>query len=266
MRKNETNISKILRLAGILLAAVIIIAVIIVAVKKSRHENPYDENRKKVAALESADISHTEKALKELEKNSKKPGADGEEVTPETLVVRDDIAIKQAFQDNVIIGDSFCESIVGYGYLDEDVVVYKRGMSIGQADELIEKAIALHPQNIFLAFGANDLQVYNGDAEIFGKAYREKIDMIQKALPDTPVFINCILPIQDSAIAEDANLAKYPEFNEMLKTVCEEKNCRFIDSSFIVEGHDEMYEPDGEHVISEYYPKWLSYLADIAGI
>ena len=28
----------------------------------------------------------------------------------------------------------------------------------------------------------------------------------------------------------------------------------------------EFYEPDGIHVIKSYYPAWLSYLADTAGL
>ena len=43
--------------------------------------------------------------------------------------------------------------------------------------------------------------------------------------------------------------------------------CTFIDNSAIVEGSSEdLYEPDGEHVIQDYYPKWLTHMAQAAGL
>ena len=42
--------------------------------------------------------------------------------------------------------------------------------------------------------------------------------------------------------------------------------CTFIDNTFLVDGRDDMYEPDGEHVIADYYPLWLTYMAETAGL
>ena len=42
--------------------------------------------------------------------------------------------------------------------------------------------------------------------------------------------------------------------------------CTYIDNSFIVDGNENMYEPDGEHVIRDFYPKWLTYMAEMAGL
>lgn len=40
----------------------------------------------------------------------------------------------------------------------------------------------------------------------------------------------------------------------------------FIDNSFILESGENMYEPDGEHVVMAYYPKWLTNMAETAGL
>lgn len=49
--------------------------------------------------------------------------------------------------------------------------------------------------------------------------------------------------------------------------MCQEMGCTFIDNSSIIESSSEnLYEPDGEHVIQDYYPKWLTHMAQVAGL
>ncbi|MFQ7551101.1 MAG: hypothetical protein ACLRMZ_13275 [Blautia marasmi] len=106
----------------VLLAVVLMIIIAVVVIFKkaeNAEETPYEKNRKTVAALEKADISETENALKELEGQDEQSGSRKE--------VRDTVELKRAFQNAVILGDSFSESIVEYGFLDTDAVLYKRG-------------------------------------------------------------------------------------------------------------------------------------------
>ena len=59
----------------------------------------------------------------------------------------------------------------------------------------------------------------------------------------------------------------YPDYNEGLIKLCQEMGCTFIDNSTIVtDSSENLYEPDGEHVIQDYYPKWLTNMAQIAGL
>ena len=59
----------------------------------------------------------------------------------------------------------------------------------------------------------------------------------------------------------------YPDYNEGLIKLCQETGCTFIDNSTIVtDSSENLYEPDGEHVIQDYYPKWLTNMAQIAGL
>ena len=70
-----------------------------------------------------------------------------------------------------------------------------------------------------------------------------------------------------AAIEATPDLAYYPQYNEGLISLCQEMGCTFIDNSAIVEGSSEdLYEPDGEHVIQDYYPKWLTHMAQAAGL
>ena len=184
--------------------------------------------------------------------------------TVERLQKLEDVQIKQAFQGTVIVGDSITESIAEYGFLDTSIVVAKLGLRIDDADDQINTAISLNPSVFFLSFGANDLEIYNGDSSAFIDAYRVKVKQIQNALPDTAIYINSILPIQQSAIDQSPALAYYDSFNQALRDFCDEMGCTFIDDTFLVD--ESMYEPDGEHMVYNYYPKWLTYMAERAGL
>lgn len=40
----------------------------------------------------------------------------------------------------------------------------------------------------------------------------------------------------------------------------------FIDSGFILRELPELYDADGIHPVSAFYPLWFNYLADMAGL
>lgn len=217
--------------------------------------------------METADISETEKQLQDLKASdtSAQAAQIQEEISNQTGIL-DNVAIRQAFQGTAIIGDSITESIVEYGFLDTDVVISQRGLSVANAGEQISTAIGLHPTVIFMAFGANDLELYGSDSDSFIAAYRSQVQKLQEALPDSPIYINGILPPTDSAIAQIPDLANYSQYNQALQAFCKEMGCTFIDNSFIVNGNENMYEPDGEHVIADFYPQWLTCMAETAGL
>lgn len=233
----------------------------------SHREDPCAENVARLQALENADISQTEKELAALiTPDPEQKLSDVRKSITESGEVLSDIEIKQAFQGTVILGDSITESIMEYGFLNTDVVISKRGLSVAFADEQFETAIGLHPSTIFTTFGANDLEIYESDASAFKESYRKQIQKLKDALPDTPIYINCILPILPSTIEQVPALGYYPEYNQVLKELCEEMDCTFIDSAFIIENDESMYEPDGEHVVRDFYPKWLTFMAESAGL
>lgn len=264
-RKTDLPISPVILIPA---ALITVTGIIFVSVYSSFHkDDPCMENVQRLQTLENADISQTEKELFELKKTDKPDSLSDmqEGITSEDALLSD-VEIRQAFQGTVILGDSITESIVEYGYLDTDVVVSKRGLSIANANEQIDTAIGLHPNVIFMAFGSNDLESYESNSAAFIDAYRIQIQKLQKALPDSPIYINGILPLLPSAIEEIPALGYYPEYNEALKAFCEEMGCTFIDNSFITENNEGLYEPDGEHVIQDFYPQWLTFMAETAGL
>lgn len=262
LKKQPMNKILFLIPAGVILAG----AFIFLSTHSHGDDSVCKENVARLQALESADISQTEQQLQNL--NQTAASSDSADSTADSdTAVLSDIEIRQAFAGSVIIGDSITESIVEYGYLDTDVVDSKRGLNVGAADDQISTAISLNPTHVFMAFGSNDLEIYGSAASEFIDAYKAQIKKIQTALPDVPIYINCILPITDEAIAQTPDLGYYSDYNEGLVSLCQEMGCTFIDNTSIVESSSEnLYEPDGEHVIQDYYPKWLSHMAQTAGL
>ena len=135
------------------------------------------ETVERLQKLETADISSIEDAIRALSEKEKPTGSDSEEGVLGDILT--DVQIKQAFQGTVIVGDSITESIAEYGFLDTSIVVAKLGLRIDDADDQINTAISLNPSVFFLSFGANDLEIYNGDSSAFIDAYRVKVKQIQ---------------------------------------------------------------------------------------
>ena len=127
------------------------------------------ETVERLQKLETADISSIEDAIRALSEKEKPTGSDSEEGVLGDILT--DVQIKQAFQGTVIVGDSITESIAEYGFLDTSIVVAKLGLRIDDADDQINTAISLNPSVFFLSFGANDLEIYNGDSSAFIDAY-----------------------------------------------------------------------------------------------
>ena len=234
MEKIKAYISKTRFWVLVAVVLMVIIAVVVIFKKaENAEETPYEKNRKTVAALEKADISHTENALKDLESRDGSEGSQGEE--------RDTVELKRAFQNAVILGDSFSESIVEYGFLDTDVVLYKRGLSVSQADDLVDNAISLRPSAVFFVFGTNDMEICEGDSKKFIEAYRRQIGRLKEGLPDAAVYINSILPATKEAVKETPSYAYCEAFNEALQAMCEEDGYTFVDCTFLIEGKDGIY-------------------------
>ena len=67
-------------------------------------------------------------------------------------------------------------------------------------------------------------------------------------------------------LAEEPKYGYLDLYNREMEKACPEAGAYFIDSSFILEAHPEWYNVDGRHPREEYYPMWLTYLADLAGL
>ena len=170
------------------------------------------------------------------------------------------------FAKSIVVGDSLTEGLPLYGYLSQDQVISKIGASIVYGDDMFKKASQARPENVFFAFGMNDMGNYRGDAKAFVKRYSELIDMFHKESPKTKIYICSISTPTKEAIKSNSSISNYAEFNKEINKMCKDKKLTYIDISNILPEHPEKYAPDGIHADSSYYPLWLNMMAEAAGL
>jgi len=86
--------------------------------------------------------------------------------------------------------------------------------------------------------------------ETFIQQYGELLDQIQRALPETTIIINGILPPRGDIVG--AGVAE--EFNEGLRGLAYRRQMAFVDNSHLV--REELYAIDGIHFLPEIYERW----------
>lgn len=240
-------------LAG-LAAAVILLIVIVVKTRKE----PID-TAKGVAilkAMEETDVAETNKKIQKLESEER-----------QELYAAGKLTVNEIFDDCLIIGDSITQGLYEYKVLSQTYVVADRGTEVTKTanqkiDTHIAKAKEMKPRALFLAYGMNDLIAQRGRPEGFVKAYKEILEDLKEALPDTPIYVNSILPTTQSAAAKRTEYGKVSVFNQELKKLCEEENVTFLDNTSLIASSD--YAQDGVHVTKNYYEKWVKRMMEAA--
>lgn len=170
------------------------------------------------------------------------------------------------FQNALIMGDSLAEAFGDYQLVSSSNLLATRGRRTDNIDQEIATAISLAPRTIFLSYGMNDLEYCRGNAQRFIRQYKKQIHKLKEALPDTKIFINSLIPMDAAAIAQIPVYARYKEFNEALKQMCEEEQITYIDNTALMDWSPAVYEIDGVHPQYSYYPIWLAHMANEAGI
>lgn len=207
----------------------------------------------------------THKDLNDVTANVQKVGKQIEEKKRQNAI-KSNLPMPSRFKNTVILGDSLSEAFLDYHLLPQNIVLASRGKRTDNCDIELQSAISLSPEKIFLSFGMNDLPYCRGNAQRFIKQYKELVTTIQKQLPDTKIYINSIIPMNERGYAEDKNMRKDKAFNTALKSMCKEMHITYINNDSLIDGSGERYERDGIHPKYAFYPLWLSYMAETAGI
>lgn len=171
---------------------------------------------------------------------------------------------KELFANSVIMGDSITESIVGYGFLNSSSVVAEMGISLTSLDGHLAAVTELKPKYVFLAYGSNDIGHVGEDFGLFREEYESFVKELKKALPKANIYVNSIFPVQEQQIISNGNYANVDQYNQVIKEMCQDNDLEYLDNSNIIK--DEYYEPDGYHMVADFYPYWLNNMAKGAGL
>ncbi|MEG0771033.1 MAG: GDSL-type esterase/lipase family protein [Clostridia bacterium] len=257
-----------------IVVAVILGVVVFLSVQSIREndkiETSIKEGKSALDTLATTKVSEIEKQIEEIEKEQAKPikkeptsSATSESIENENPETSE---LKAKFKNSCIVGDSLVEGLVESELLGSDVVVSQIGVTSKTTDNLINKVINLNPKTVFLAFGINDLLLFENNISMFKDVYKKNVEKLQKGLPSATIYVNAIIPFTPSAIAKKPLFKNRTAYNNALSSLCTETGAIYIDGSFIIEGKSNMYSQDGIHPLTPYYKKWLSFMAQKAGL
>lgn len=159
----------------------------------------------------------------------------------------------------VVVGDSMGEGLSCYGVLNNESVVWHRGRRVDNMNLDLPTLIQKNPSYLFLAYGANDLKMLNGNVNAFIQNYKNAIESIKNALPNTKIIINSVLPTSSNAIANDNCFSYQGLFNEELKKLAIDQNVEFLENSYFL--NDESFSSDGIHPKSYFFFLWARHMA-----
>ena len=242
----EKEKDHVLRTAVILATVIIVLGGIVVAVRLNNPKQDTTKGRKILSEMDRTDVGKVNKKIQKLEEE--------ERVKEEAA---DNRSVSEKFADCLILGDSITQGLYEYGVLDEANVQADRGTEVSEVsskkiEEHIKKAKEMKPEVLFLAYGMNDIEAQN------------VIEDLKESLPDTKIYVNCILPAAQSAIETRPLFANVPKFNQKLKKLCKKEKVTFIDNTDLVK--QEYYADDGIHMSPSYYTKWVDHMAEAAGL
>ena len=151
--------------------------------------------------------------------------------------------------------------------------VKNRGISgdicMGVYDRL-DAITAKQPAKIFLLIGINDIGRGTApDSVVMG--IDRIIEKIQSQLPKTSIYLQSILPVNESFGMFDGHTKHWKEIkplNTKLEALAKTKNIAYIDlySEFVEPGTDKLnplYTNDGLHLLGEGYMKWVEILTPL---
>ena len=254
--QRQRSEDKVLRLAIILVVLLFLAGAAVVGVRYMNPRPDITEGMKKLDEFNRVKASEVEQEVAELEQ------AEAEE-----LEKRSKRPNSEKFQNTLIIGDFTAQGVYEQEILGESLVLARESACVHDPDgtgltEKLDEAAKKNPQVVFLLLGVNDAALDSGSASVFEEDYQAFLNQVKEKLPDTRIYVNSILPVQQKAIDETEGLRDIPEYNERLSKVCKEAGAVYVDNSDLVT--EECYKDDGKRMRQRYYTAWIKRAVEVA--
>ena len=124
----------------------------------------------------------------------------------------------------------------------------------------LDAIVQIKPKQIFLMVGINDFVNENRSIEEVLSKYRIILEELQKQIPQTEVFIQSVLPVNNNFtyfLQDNQNVIK---FNLKLQELAKEFNYQYIDVfSYLADSENQLdvkYTTDGVHLNGKAYLIW----------
>lgn len=234
-------------------AAALALLIVIIAVSVSAISKHIEEKRAREAEIAAQATPSPEPA---------------KEIHIDPNVISEDYYANSAF-----IGNSFADDLYTYALVPDADFFARTGLSVDDAlsggdtgepvtDELDN---GKKYDRIFMIFGENELGWV--DPGTFKDEYGELTDKVKEICPDSRVYLLSITPVTKKSSDENINVTnndRIREYNEIIKTLAEEKDAVYADVYSAVADKDGNLPAgaatDGVHFGKEYYEKCLLYI------
>ena len=182
--------------------------------------------------------------------------------TVTNLTDEEQIAVRTLFANTIFFGDSMTQAIGEYGFLDMTNIVYQRSATIDVLITKIPEVAATLPQQVVIFTGLNDCNHYTEIAD-YRRDYETLLQQLKASIPGVKIVVSSLLPPSDALGQVRADLVRAPQFDQELRSICQENDVTYVDSTWIV--RQQNYLDDGIHMNRTFYRIWFRYLKALLG-
>lgn len=199
-----------------------------------------------------------------------------EEAASWTPVAESEAVEDTYFEDAVFLGDSRTEGFSLYSGLQAGTYLYGVGATVESVfskkvwpsgkDEvpLLDALAEMECGKVYLMLGINELGW--SKEETFHDQYAKVVDRIREDHPDVKIVLQSILPVsaRQDAKGSYVNNQRIAVYNEVIRSLAEEKDCAMVDVAAALTGEDGCLPAnlnfDGVHLNPAGCRIWLEYL------
>ena len=182
--------------------------------------------------------------------------------TVTNLTDGEQVAVRTLFANTIFFGDSMTQAIGEYGFLDMTNIVYQRSATIDVLITKIPEVAATLPKQVVIFTGLNDCNHYTEIAD-YRRDYVTMLQQLKASIPGVKIIVSSLLSPSDALGQVRADLVRAPQFDQELRSICQENDVTYVDSTWIV--RQKNYLDDGIHMNRTFYRVWFRYLKALLG-
>ena len=182
--------------------------------------------------------------------------------TVTNLTDEEQVAVRTLFANTIFFGDSMTQAIGEYGFLDMTNIVYQRSATIDVLITKIPEVAATLPKQVVIFTGLNDCNHYTEIAD-YRRDYVTMLQQLKAYIPGVKIIVSSLLSPSDALGQVRADLVRAPQFDQELRSICQENDATYVDSTWIV--RQKNYLDDGIHMNRTFYRVWFRYLKALLG-
>ena len=126
----------------------------------------------------------------------------------------------------------------------------------------IPEVAATLPKQVVIFTGLNDCNHYTEIAD-YRRDYVTMLQQLKASIPGVKIIVSSLLSPSDALGQVRADLVRAPQFDQELRSICQENDVTYVDSTWIV--RQKNYLDDGIHMNRTFYRVWFRYLKALLG-